>query len=118
MQQAIEEILSRLLPGSDFEYGYADVTNLLSSEYRGFNHGISIVRRLDDEIIDEVSEGPTLRYFELYTAVNRELNEKAVAASDLLTKIGIRSVTPNRPKRMRSSTMSITKLCASDSPIR
>jgi epoxyqueuosine reductase len=92
MQKTIEKILNEQLPSDNFEYGFADMTGLLDPEYKGFNYGISIARKLDDKIIDELSEGPTLKYYNHYCEVNKELNEKVKIISSLLTQNKIHSL--------------------------
>jgi len=58
MQQLIIKILKRhLIPAENFIYGFADLTGLLSMKFNGFNYGISIGRKLDDAIVDNISDG-------------------------------------------------------------
>lgn len=92
MQKIIEKILTEQLPSDKFEYGFANLTGLLDPEYKGFDYGISIARILDNKIIDELSEGPTLEYYNHYCEVNKELNEKVKAISGLLAKNKINSL--------------------------
>jgi len=60
MKQEIDTILASHLDAGRFEYGFADLRGLLGSEYSGFSDGISILRPLDDDIVDAITEGPTL----------------------------------------------------------
>jgi epoxyqueuosine reductase len=50
---------------------------LLDKKWGDFRYGISIIKRLDDNIIDEIENGPTLEYYHYYNRINRELAEKA-----------------------------------------
>ncbi len=92
MQKIIEKILNEQLPSNDFEYGLADMTDLLAPDYKDFNYGISIVRKLNDSIIDELSEGPTLKYYNHYCEINWELNEKVKTIGNLFAQNKIRSI--------------------------
>jgi hypothetical protein len=61
MQQQITEIIRRhLIPAEKYIYGFADLTGLLSRKFDGFNFGISIGRKLDDAIADNISDGPAI----------------------------------------------------------
>lgn len=76
MQIIAEKILTEELFSSEYEYGFADLKNLLSEEYRSFQYGIAIIKKLDDKIIDDILEGPTPDYFNYYKKINNELNDK------------------------------------------
>ena len=74
MQQLIIKILKRhLIPAKNYIYGFADLTGLLSMKFDGFNYGITIGRKLDDSIVDNISDGPTMEYYFHYRKVNEEL---------------------------------------------
>lgn len=74
MIDRVIEILQKHLDPDRFIYGFGDLTGILDPVYSNFTHGISIICRLDDVIIDGIGDGPTLEYYTLYTKVNRELN--------------------------------------------
>jgi epoxyqueuosine reductase len=63
------------MPESDWEFGYADLRGVLSPSLQRYTAGISIVRKLDVGIIDEIVSGPTEAYFLHYSSINSELNE-------------------------------------------
>jgi epoxyqueuosine reductase len=92
MQNKIKELLLTQLPSHNYEYGYADLTNLLSPEYHGFNYGVSIIRKLDNKIIDKITEGPTTEYYCHYCEINKELNEKVEIISNLFRQNGIQAI--------------------------
>jgi epoxyqueuosine reductase len=74
MQQEIVKIIRRhLIPSENYIYGFADLTGLLIRKFEGFNYGISIGRRLDNSILNNISEGPTKEYYDHYRMVNEEL---------------------------------------------
>jgi epoxyqueuosine reductase QueG len=78
-----EEIIRKHLhPSGEFIFGFANLTGLLPPELDSFPYGISIGRRLDPTIVDEILEGPTLRYYRHYREVNDELQgiSEAIAA--------------------------------------
>ena len=61
MQRQITEIIGRhLIPAENYIYGFAGLTGLLSRKFDGFNFGISIGRKLDDAIVDNISDGPAI----------------------------------------------------------
>jgi epoxyqueuosine reductase QueG len=75
-----------------FRYGYADMRGLLSGKYAEYSHGISIIRRLDDRIIEDIVQGPTAEYHGHYNDVNSELNRILESISHELTGAGIRNM--------------------------
>jgi epoxyqueuosine reductase QueG len=89
----IRNILDGHLNPEIYEYGFSCLEGLLFPEYSAFTHGISLMRKLDDDIIDEIKSGPTRRYFDHYHAVNTELNETVGKISSDFSAAGIR----NRP---------------------
>jgi epoxyqueuosine reductase QueG len=92
MQKQIDAIMKTHLDKPNFRFGYADMRGLLSGKYSGYSHGISIMRRLDDWIIDDIGEGPTAAYHDLYDEVNSELNRTVESISQDLTSAGISSM--------------------------
>ena len=76
----IDKIIYNTIDKSDdYIVGYADLKGLITSDSLRF--GIVIGRRLDSRIIDSISDGPTLEYFNYYKSINNEL-------SILIHKIG------------------------------
>jgi epoxyqueuosine reductase QueG len=70
----IEKILkSHLIPADNYVYGFADLTGLLVKKFKGFNYGISIGRRLDHSIVENIADGPTKEYYFHYRKINEEL---------------------------------------------
>ena len=52
---ANDEIIKRhLIPEENYIYGFADLTGLLGRKFEGFNYGISIGRKLDNSIVDNI----------------------------------------------------------------
>jgi epoxyqueuosine reductase len=97
MKASIEKILSEYLtPSSDYIYGFADLSGLLNEKYKAYPFGISILRRLDDSIVDGIREGPTPEYLRHYTAINEQLtNVSNLIALELINAgIGAIAVKP------------------------
>ncbi len=92
MQSIIKKTAADLLPADSYEYGFADMSGLLASNYKKFHYAIALIRKLDDEIIDEISDGPTLRYYNYYHEINNKLNEKVEMIASLLESEGIQAM--------------------------
>jgi epoxyqueuosine reductase len=87
MQHKIEKIIrSHLIPAENYIYGFADLTGLLDRKFEGFNYGISIGRRLEDSIVDNIKEGPTSEYYFHYRKINEELTDLSHRISDGLNE--------------------------------
>ncbi len=70
-------------------HGFSDLTGLLGEKYAGYPFGISIGRRLDDEIIDGLqTDGPTVDYYGHYRRVNHELARVCGLLAERLTANG------------------------------
>lgn len=57
----------------DFIVGFADMRNLVQDN--DLNYGIVIGRRLDNKVIDQINDGPTLEYHHHYKQVNDQLSK-------------------------------------------
>jgi epoxyqueuosine reductase QueG len=85
-------IEKHLLPKDDFIFGFADLRGLLPEKYSGYKFGISIGKKLDDRIIDNLGNGPTIEYFNHYNSVNRQLAEVSESIHDALRAINLNSL--------------------------
>ena len=74
MNTKIRDILESRLSADIYQFGFADVRGLLDKKFERFTHAISIIRKLDDRIIDAIGDGPVIEYYDHYNAVNSELN--------------------------------------------
>ncbi len=83
---------NHLQPAEDFIYGFADLHGLIDSKFDDFTFGISIGKRLDNHIVDNVVTGPTLEYFRHYRAMNEELFSISHRISQDLNKTGIQTL--------------------------
>jgi epoxyqueuosine reductase QueG len=89
--QNLHKILKVYLNPTHYEYGFAKLDGLLPGRYATYSYGISILRRLDPSIIDDINDGPTREYFELYHVINRELNEVVTRLTHALNDANIES---------------------------
>lgn len=64
---------NHLVPKQDYVCGFADLEGLLPAKYSGYRFGISIGKRLDTRIINNLKNGPTIEYFNHYKEVNEQL---------------------------------------------
>jgi epoxyqueuosine reductase QueG len=89
----IKEILKKnLIPSEEFIFGFADLRGLVDHKFNGFHYGISIGKRLDDKIIDDIKNGPTIEYYNYYHRINNELTELTSKIHTDLLKAGIDSI--------------------------
>lgn len=89
----IREVIERhLVPEQEFEYGFADLTNIIDWQFGDFQFGISLGKRLNDRIVDGIKKGPTLAYYHHYRQINEELAFKTERISKDLQKIGIGTI--------------------------
>jgi epoxyqueuosine reductase len=86
----IEHILKKtLIPSHDFVYGFANLKGLLNPEFRMYSNGISIGKKLDDNIVDSIEKGPTLEYYQHYRCINSELEMLSIKVCNELNNNGI-----------------------------
>jgi epoxyqueuosine reductase len=89
----IQKILNnKTLLDDTFISGTADLNGIIDKKFGDFLYGVSIGKRLDDRIIDSISNGPTLEYYDYYNQINNELAEKSVEIKKELQKIGVDSI--------------------------
>lgn len=70
----IDKIVRKYTGDKDeFVSGYANLEGLLHKNYDGYSCGIVIGRKLDHNIIDLISDGPSQEYYLLYKKTNKEL---------------------------------------------
>ncbi len=72
----IKQIIEKhIIPAKDYVYGFANLKGLLPENYSEYEYGISIGKRLDDNIVSKLIDGPTIEYFHHYNDVNKKLAE-------------------------------------------
>jgi epoxyqueuosine reductase QueG len=89
----VHEVLEKnLQPDSDYIFGFADLKGLIDIKFKGFRYGISIGKKLDDNIINRIGEGPTLEYYDYYKSINKELASLTQRIKTDLSAGGIESL--------------------------
>jgi epoxyqueuosine reductase len=89
----IERVLKNYLqPPENYIWGFADLRGLLAPKFHDFGYGISIGLRLDNDIIEKISDGPTPEYYNHYRNANSELLRLTTAIVADLENNGIRSL--------------------------
>ncbi|MCC5909205.1 MAG: epoxyqueuosine reductase [Clostridiaceae bacterium] len=76
----------------DFLFGFADLSDFLSSAYDLNPYAIVIGKRLEDDIVNKITSKPTNEYSEHYLDVNDELSYIASQISCQLIKNSIRTL--------------------------
>ena len=92
MEHFQSKISSRLLQEGASLTGFADISDLPPEMNQSMNRALSIAVALDASIIGEISDGPTLKYFQEYRRVNGLLSELCHNAVDILHADGIDAV--------------------------
>jgi epoxyqueuosine reductase len=93
MSSLIKCILEHhLVPSGEYIFGFADLNGLVDKNFGMFTYGISIGRRLDDKIIDQLAEGPTMDYYHYYNLVNAELSGLSEKIQEDLFDAGVDSM--------------------------
>ena len=85
-------IENKLVPAFDYIYGFANLQGLLPDEFMEYPYGISIGKRLDNNIVDLIENGPTLEYLNHYKNVNEELTKLSINICDELKKENINCI--------------------------
>lgn len=85
-------VKKNLIPPENFIFGFADLIGLLDKKFDGFQYGISIGKKLDDRIIDDIKDGPTIEYYNHYNQVNSELADLTGKIHADLQEAGIDSM--------------------------
>jgi epoxyqueuosine reductase len=83
---------NHLIPKQEYIYGFANLQGLLPKKYSEFKFGISIGKRLNDNIIDNLSNGPTLEYYNHYNNINKDLADLTAKIHNDLSSQNINSL--------------------------
>lgn len=86
------KIIKQICNTDKYEIGFAKLTGLLDPKWNEYNYGISLIRKLDNTIIDRIKNGPTIEYYHHYNEINVELNQKADEIVSLLKSNNIDAV--------------------------
>jgi epoxyqueuosine reductase len=88
METLNSQIESRLIEAGASLVGFADISGLPASVRGEMTSAISMAVALDVSIIDEISDGPTRRYYREYVRVNEFLAQLSASAAEYLTSLG------------------------------
>lgn len=93
---SIKDLIQKRIPDDgEHIWGFADLTGLLHERFRGYDYGVMVGKKLDDRIIDSVTNGPNSEYYNLYIDTNRYLSGLVKEIADELTARGIKSLAIN-----------------------
>jgi epoxyqueuosine reductase QueG len=92
-------VKSNIDPLSGYIYGFADLMGLLPGEFSRFSVGLSIGKRLDDQIVDPVINGPTPEYYHHFKQANYDLEKVSEDIAGKLSAqgIGCIAIVPSMP---------------------
>ncbi|NHJ46485.1 MAG: epoxyqueuosine reductase [Asgard group archaeon] len=105
------ELKDSLLADGASIVGIADIENLdeffgfEESEFKKYTRAISIGVQLSDEIIDDIVDGPTLEYAQLYREANNELDRIAKHLEKNLKKLNYHALAIPASKRYNQETL-------------
>lgn len=85
-------IKSHLIPRENYLFGFADMKGFVDEKFGNFSYGISVARKLDDNIIDLIKKGPTVEYYDHYNQVNDELLDVSQKIAEDLNRINIQTI--------------------------
>jgi epoxyqueuosine reductase len=94
LNQILHQILEKhLIPSNEYIYGFANMNGLLHKKYEDYPFGVSIGRKLDDNIVNGIKDAPTLEYFYHYENINKELQAISEKISSDFNEAGIGALT-------------------------
>jgi epoxyqueuosine reductase len=85
------EVESKLVRHGASLVGFADINSLPFEVTGGFPRAVSIARALEIEIVREISNGPTRKYYEEYKRINYLLEQICEQAVEFFAKMGKRA---------------------------
>lgn len=92
VKSKIEAIIrSHLTSSNRHTIGFSHLDGLLPKIFETLDYGITIGIKLDDSIVEDIKEGPTVEYLEHYTKLNTTLNKIALDVKEMLNEDGNKS---------------------------
>jgi epoxyqueuosine reductase len=88
--QIIQDFLE---PSEEYIYGFADLNGMISGPYSSYYYGISIGKKLDSKIVESISKGLAIEYYDHYKLVNRELQELSESIVIKMNQSGFDAIT-------------------------
>jgi epoxyqueuosine reductase QueG len=92
MEPLNSEMKARLIKAGAALVGFADIRCLPTETRDSMPSAISIAAALDPTIIDEIGNGPTIRYYQDYQRANELLTELCKTAVEFLTRRGNQAI--------------------------
>lgn len=71
----METLKDRLIEWGASAFGFSDLSGVLPESLRALRYGITVMVRLSDYIIDEITDKPTYTYFHHYRTVNALIDQ-------------------------------------------
>jgi len=87
----IEDLVREQAGDRDFLLGFSSLYGLVDGGRSDLIYGISVGLRLQDDIVDELAEGPTERYLAHYHSTNRGLDRITGVVAGLLRSRGAKA---------------------------
>lgn len=81
-----------LTPPQHYIFGFADLSGAIDPRYGEFRYAISIGKKLDNGILDSITNGPTPEYYGHYKQTNRDLAALSENIARELEGTGIRTI--------------------------
>ena len=91
-EEYIEKEIKSLIDEENYLVGFADMTGLIPDRYKEHNYAIVAGKKLDNRVIDDLIDGPTMEYYNCYEETNRLLSEMANKISLRLTELDISNI--------------------------
>lgn len=88
MMNELEKMRLRLLDDGIAAVGFSDVSNAVPERFKQYPFAVSLLVRLSDAILNEVTDSPTYSYFHHYRTVNAFLDQKALFVTEYLRRLG------------------------------
>jgi ferredoxin len=87
----LTEICKALEEQGVTQVGFSDVSAALSKRYLHLPNAITLLFKLSEAVMDEVTEAPTYTYFQHYRTVNAFLDSRTLWLSEMLRRMGFKA---------------------------
>ncbi|ADL07384.1 epoxyqueuosine reductase [Thermosediminibacter oceani] len=87
-----EELKNKIIEWGGSDVGFSRVEDFLPESHKHLKWAVTVVFHLSDQIMDDISDGPTLAYFHHYQTANALLDHIALRASSLIQEWGYRAM--------------------------
>ncbi|MCG0275151.1 MAG: epoxyqueuosine reductase [Thermosediminibacteraceae bacterium] len=87
-----EELKNKILELGASDVGFSKVEEFLPESHKHLKWAVSVVFHLSDQILDDISSGPTPTYYHHYQTVNTLLDQITLRASSLIQSWGYKAL--------------------------